>query len=58
MVLVLLAFPVKFRDNYHTSLPLLWRSPGEVEEGTDLQLEDAKEPQFYPWDEERIISPS
>lgn len=58
MVLVLLVFPAKFHDNYHTSLPILWRSSGEVEEGTDLPLEDAKEPQFYPWDKERVISPS
>lgn len=58
MVLVLLFFPAKVRDNYHTSLPILWRSSGEAEEGTDLQLEDAKEPQFYPWDKERVISPS
>ena len=36
MVLVLLVFPAKLRDNYHTSLPLLWRSSGEVEEGTEF----------------------
>ena len=41
---------------YKASRPLF--CSGEAEEGTDLQLEDAKEPQFYPWDKERVISPS